>query len=173
MIESRGALPSREARAAMRLALRAADADGFCPSGREPFPVSGPDCEENDMLMRVLLLAAAGAAGALCRYGLAGLVQSGLGARFPWGTLAVNLVGCFVAGVLFGLFESRWALSGEARVIVFIGFLGAFTTFSGFMLETAELARDAQWLSAAGNVVLQNVLGAVVLYGGLVTSRLV
>ena len=125
------------------------------------------------MLMRVLLLAAAGAAGALCRYGLAGLVQSGLGARFPWGTLAVNLVGCFVAGVLFGLFEGRWALSGEARVIVFIGFLGAFTTFSGFMLETAELARDAQWLSAAGNVMLQNVLGAVVLYGGLVTSRLI
>ena len=125
------------------------------------------------MLVRVLLLATAGAAGALCRYGLAGVVQSGLGARFPWGTLAVNLVGCFVAGVLLGLFESRWALSGEARVIVFIGFLGAFTTFSGFMLETAELARDAQWLSAAGNVVLQNVLGAVVLYGGLVTSRLV
>jgi fluoride exporter len=125
------------------------------------------------MFMRLLLLAGAGAAGALCRYGLAGLVQSGLGARFPWGTLAVNLTGCFVAGVLFGLFESHWALGGEARVIIFIGFLGAFTTFSGFMLETAELARDAQWLGAAGNMMLQNVLGAAVLYGGLVTSRLV
>jgi CrcB protein len=125
------------------------------------------------MPTRLLMLAVAGAAGALCRYGLAGLVQSGLGARFPWGTLAVNLVGCFVAGALFGLFESRWALGGEARVIIFIGFLGAFTTFSGFMLETAELARDTQWLSAVGNLVLQNALGAVVLYGGLVTSRLV
>jgi CrcB protein len=125
------------------------------------------------MFMRLLLLAGAGAAGALCRYGLSGLVQSGLGARFPWGTLAVNLTGCFVAGVLFGLFESHWALGGQARVIIFIGFLGAFTTFSGFMLETAELARDAQWLGAAGNVMLQNVLGAAVLYGGLVTSRLV
>jgi CrcB protein len=122
---------------------------------------------------RLLLLVIAGSAGTLCRYGLAGLVQSGVGARFPWGTLAVNLTGCLLAGLLFGLFESRWGLSGEARTIVFIGFLGAFTTFSGFMLETTELARDAQWLSAAANLVLQNGLGAVALYGGLVASRLV
>jgi CrcB protein len=125
------------------------------------------------VVTRLALLVVAGAAGTLCRYGLAGLVQSGLGARFPWGTLAVNLTGCLVAGLVFGLFESRWGLSGEARVIVFIGFLGAFTTFSGFMLETAELARDAQWLAAAGNLLLQNVLGAAALYGGLVVSRLI
>jgi fluoride exporter len=122
---------------------------------------------------RLLLLVIAGAAGTLCRYGLSGLVQSAVGARFPWGTLAVNVTGCLVAGLAFGLFESRWGLSGEARVIVFIGFLGAFSTFSGFMLETTELARDAQWLSAAANLVLQNGLGAVALYGGLVASRLI
>jgi fluoride exporter len=122
---------------------------------------------------RLLLLVIAGSAGTLCRYGLAGLVQGATGARFPWGTLAVNLTGCLVAGLVFGLFESRWGLSGEARTIVFIGFLGAFTTFSGFMLETTELARDAQWLSAAANLVLQNGLGAVALYGGLVASRLI
>jgi CrcB protein len=122
---------------------------------------------------RLLLLVVAGSAGTLCRYGLAGLVQSGLGSRFPWGTLAVNVTGCLAAGLLFGLFETRWGLSGEARVIVLIGFLGAFTTFSGFMLETSELARDAQWLWAAGNLLLQNGLGAVALYAGLVASRLV
>ena len=125
------------------------------------------------MATRLLLLVIAGSAGTLCRYGLSGLVQSGVGARFPWGTLAVNLTGCLLAGLLFGLFESRWGLSGEARTIVFIGFLGAFTTFSGFMLETTELARDSQWLSAAANLVLQNGLGAVALYAGLVASRLV
>ena len=125
------------------------------------------------MATRLLLLMIAGAAGALCRYGFAGIVQSATGARFPWGTLAVNLTGCLIAGLAFGLFEGRWGLSGEARAIVFIGFLGAFTTFSGFMLETAELARDAEWLSAAANLVLQNGLGAVALYGGLVASRLI
>ena len=125
------------------------------------------------MATRLLLLVIAGSAGTLCRYGLSGLVQGGVGARFPWGTLAVNLTGCLLAGLLFGLFESRWGLSGEARTIVFIGFLGAFTTFSGFMLETTELARDAQWLSAAANLVMQNGLGAIALYAGLVASRLV
>ena len=125
------------------------------------------------MAQRLLLLMIAGAAGTLCRYGLSGLVQSATGARFPWGTLAVNLTGCLIAGLAFGLFESRWALSGEVRIIVFIGFLGAFSTFSGFMLETTELARDAQWLSVASNLVLQNGLGAVALYGGLVASRLI
>jgi CrcB protein len=125
------------------------------------------------VVTRLALLVAAGAAGTLCRYGLAGLVQGALGARFPWGTLAVNLTGCLLAGLLFGLFESRWGLSGEARIIVFIGFLGAFTTFSGFMLETTELARDAQWLAAAGNLILQNGLGAAALYAGLVASRLI
>jgi fluoride exporter len=122
---------------------------------------------------RLLLLMIAGAAGTLCRYGLSGLVQGATGARFPWGTLAVNLTGCLIAGLAFGLFESRWALSGEARIIVFIGFLGAFSTFSGFMLETTELARDSQWLSVAANLVLQNGLGAMALYGGLVASRLI
>jgi CrcB protein len=118
------------------------------------------------------MLAAAGAAGTLCRYGLGGLVQSGLGTRLPWSTLVVNVVGCFAAGLLFGLFENRWAFSGETRVIVFIGFMGAFTTFSSYMLETSELARDAQLIAAAGNMVLQNGLGAVALFAGLVAARL-
>ena len=97
-------------------------------------------------------------------------MQSGLGTRLPWSTLVVNVLGCLVAGILFGLFESRWAFSGEARVIVLIGFMGAFTTFSSYMLETSELARDAQWIAAAGNMLLQNGLGAVALYVGLVAA---
>jgi fluoride exporter len=128
--------------------------------------------EEDDVPTRLLLLAAAGAAGTLCRYGLGGLVQSGLGTRLPWSTLVVNVAGCFAAGLLFGLFENKWAFSGETRVIVFIGFMGAFTTFSSYMLETSELARDAQWVAAVGNMILQNGLGAAALFAGLVAARL-
>jgi CrcB protein len=125
------------------------------------------------MPTRLLLIAAAAAAGALARYGLAGLVQSGLGTRYPWSTLAVNVIGCFVAGGLFGLFETRWMISGEARVAIFIGFLGSFTTFSTYMLETSMLARDSQWVAAIGNVVLQNGVGAAALFLGLIASRTV
>lgn len=87
--------------------------------------------------------------------------------------MAVNVTGCLVAGLAFGLFESRWGLSGEARVIVFIGFLGRSRRSRGFMLGTTDLARDAQWVGAAANLPLQNGLGAVALYGGLVASRLI
>ncbi len=124
------------------------------------------------MLRRLLLLAVAGSVGAVCRYGLAGIVQHLSGTRFLWGTLSVNLVGCFAAGLLFGLFESRWAVSAETRIALLIGFVGAFTTFSAFMLETAELARDSQWLAAVGNLLVQNVAGAAMLFLGLVVARL-
>lgn len=124
------------------------------------------------MATRLLLLAVAGSLGALCRYGLSGIVQRGFGAQFPWGTMVVNTAGCLAAGILFGLFETRWALSGEARIIVFIGFLGAFTTFSSVMVETANFARDAQWLGMAANLLLQNGLGAAAVFAGLAISRL-
>jgi len=123
------------------------------------------------MPTRLLLIAVAAAGGALARYGLAGLVQGSLGTRYPWSTLVVNVLGCFIAGSLFGLFETRWLISGEARVVIFIGFLGAFTTFSTYMLETGTLARDSEWLAAAGNMVLQNGVGAAALILGLIASR--
>jgi CrcB protein len=129
-------------------------------------------CGEVRVATRLLLLALAGSLGALCRYALSGIVQRGLGTQFPWGTVAVNTAGCFAAGILFSLFETRWALSTETRVIVFIGFLGAFTTFSSIMIESAGFARDAQWVSMAGNVLLQNALGAVAVFAGLSLSRL-
>lgn len=123
------------------------------------------------MATRILLIAIAGSLGALSRYGLGGLAQRLFGASFPWGTMIVNIVGCFAAGVLFDLFQTRWPLSGEARVVVFIGFLGAFTTFSSVMVETANFARDGQWVSMAANMLLQNGLGVVAVFAGLAVAR--
>ncbi|MEZ5124655.1 MAG: CrcB family protein [Thermoleophilia bacterium] len=123
------------------------------------------------MATRILLIAVAGSLGALSRYSLGGLAQRLLGAQFPWGTMVVNVFGCFLAGILFELFQARWPLSTEARVIVFVGFLGAFTTFSSVMVETANFGRDGQWLSLAANLILQNGLGVAAVFAGLAAAR--
>lgn len=124
------------------------------------------------MATRLLLLVVAGSLGTLCRYGLSGVVQRAVVAQFPYGTLVVNVVASFAAGLLFGLFESRWPLSTEARIIVMIGFLGAFSTFSSVMVETANFARDGQWVSVAANLLLQNAFGMVAVFAGFAASRL-
>jgi len=124
------------------------------------------------MLPKLAWLAAAGALGSLCRYGLAGLAQRIGGAGFPWGTMTVNLVGCFLAGLLWALFEHRWAVSPTTRTVVLVGFMGAFTTFSAFMLETGQLVRSHELMYAAANVAVQNGVGFVALFAGLALGRL-
>lgn len=123
-------------------------------------------------MRKLLLLAIAGALGTLARYGLAGLTQRLTRAYLPWGTLAVNVLGCFLAGLLWALFESRWPVSGETRAIVLVGFMGAFTTFSAWILETGELVRATEWGFAALNLSLHIVLGFAALYVGMVVARL-
>jgi len=123
------------------------------------------------MIHKFALLALAGALGTLARYGTAGLVQRIHGTSFPWGTLAVNLTGCFLAGLLWTLFENRWPLSGETRTIVLVGFIGAFTTFSAFILESGELLRSAEWFHATANLAMQNVFGFAALFAGIALAR--
>lgn len=125
------------------------------------------------MLTKILGLAIAGALGTLARYALAGTVHRMNASIFPWGTLAVNLTGCFLAGLLWSLFENRWPVASETRAIIMIGFMGAFTTFSAFILETGELARAAQWLAAATNIAAQNGLGFIGLMAGIMLGRMV
>ena len=125
------------------------------------------------MLTKLLWMGLAGACGTLLRFGLAGLVHRFTGPAFPWGTLIVNVVGCFVAGMLWVLFETRWPVSAQARTLVLIGFMGAFTTFSAYILETGALLRDAEWLRAAANVALHNGLGFAALIAGAMLGRVV
>jgi CrcB protein len=123
------------------------------------------------MIPKLLWLALAGAVGTLARYSLAGLAHRLGGPSFPWGTLAVNLTGCFLAGILWALFEHRWPVSGETRIILLVGFMGAFTTFSAFILETGELVRSAEWLYAVLNLAAHNVLGLAALFTGAALGR--
>lgn len=108
-------------------------------------------------------LAAGSLAGGVARYIIAGAMYQALGARFPYGTLAVNLSGCFLIGVLNSLAESKFLLGPNARVLLMIGFCGAFTTLSTLMLETSNLMKDGQAARALVNVAA-TVIGGFLLF---------
>lgn len=112
-----------------------------------------------DMIIRICSIGLGGFIGAVLRYGISGWVQDRSGSIiFPFGTAAVNLLGCFVIGVLTFLVETRSYLSVEARAFLLIGLLGSFTTFSTFGSETLGLIRsgrmDMAALYAGGQVVV-------------------
>ena len=124
-------------------------------------------------MARFLLVGLGGFLGSVLRYGTGGLVHRLAGqALFPWGTLVVNGLGCLVIGFLGGLAEMRGVLSGEARLFLFIGVLGGFTTFSSFGYETYHLVRDGQSAWAAANVLSQVLLGLAAVWAGDLAARL-
>ena len=101
----------------------------------------------------VLLVALAGGVGCAARYKLGALVLHHTFAwKFPAGTFAVNVIGCLIAGFLIGLAENRAFLTPEARLMIFTGFLGGFTTFSAFGVETVALMQRADYAVAAAYV---------------------
>jgi CrcB protein len=116
---------------------------------------------------------AGGFLGSILRYVLSGWVHRILdNPWFPYGTLAVNVTGSLVIGFLAGLADSRSLFSSEARLFVFIGLLGGFTTFSSLTIETFSLARSAQLLAAAMNLALQIFLGLLAVWLGNLLARL-
>lgn len=124
-------------------------------------------------MKNVILIAAAGAAGTLSRYGLSALVHSIMGHDFPWGTFIVNILGCFLFGFIWSLEEHHLALGPQTRVIILTGFMGAFTTFSTFIFENNQLLSTSQWIQLAANLMLQILIGLVALAGGIYIARMV
>jgi fluoride exporter len=125
------------------------------------------------MILKVLLVGLGGGLGALGRAGVAVWVQRGAGLRFPWGTLTVNLLGCFLFGLVWAATEGRVRHLAEFRLFVLTGFMGSFTTFSTFAFDTAELAEASRLAAAVGNVAAHNVLGILGLVVGLSLGRAV
>ena len=121
--------------------------------------------------MQLVWIFLAGGAGALLRFGLAGAVQARAGESFPWGTLAVNVAGCFAIGVLATAFEERSVLSPELRLALLVGLLGGFTTFSTFGLETWRLLEDAELGRALANVLASVVTGLLAVVVGVAVTR--
>ena len=89
---------------------------------------------------------------------------------FPYGTLTVNLIGCFVIGFLSQLAEARGAFTSESRAFVFIGILGGFTTFSSFGNDTINLFRDGETFNALANVGANVILGLVLVWFGRIVA---
>jgi fluoride exporter len=104
----------------------------------------------------------AGALGALARYGVSVAALRWLGDDFPYGTLCVNLVGCFLLGIIAELTMEDAGLAPQTRAILGTGFLGAFTTFSTFGVDTYRAMQAGAWGVAASNVAV-NVVGGLVL----------
>jgi CrcB protein len=102
--------------------------------------------------VHVVLVFLGGGLGAALRFLIAGTVQERVGPAFPWGTFAVNALGCFAIGVLATWFQERDGTSIGAQMFWIPGVLGGFTTFSAFGLETVRLLEGAQWAAAFGNV---------------------
>ena len=118
------------------------------------------------MFQRLVLIGLAGLAGTLCRYGLSGFVARRFGETFPTGTLLVNVSGCFVAGFLFYTLNERFLVNEVVRTALMIGFLGGFTTFSSFGVQTFTLLREGETFFGVMNVLLSNVIGIASVWVG-------
>ena len=120
--------------------------------------------------MRFAAVIIGGGLGSLLRYAVSGAVQSRVGAIFPYGTLCVNLAGCFVIGFLWTLFEQT-SVRPETRLFFITGLLGGFTTFSSFGMETFNLLRDGETVRAAVNFAVTNIAGFGCVFAGVISSR--
>lgn len=121
--------------------------------------------------MALLLIGLGGFVGAVVRYLVDVRVATATGGGFPWGTLAINLTGTFLIGLLFALIIERAALPGDWRGPLMIGFLGSYTTFSTLALESWRMIEDGAWLAAGGNLLGSLALGMVAVIGGVALGR--
>ena len=123
-------------------------------------------------MLKVLLVGVGGFFGSISRYLVGGFVHKILDQPFfPYGTMAVNILGCFIIGLLNGVAETRQVFSPEFRTLVFIGFLGGFTTFSTFGYESFNFVRDGQFGSTIANVGIHIVFGLAAVFVGHYSSR--
>lgn len=123
------------------------------------------------MMNKLLLTGLAGMCGTLLRYWMSGWFAKRVGETFPLGTLVVNVTGCFLVGFLFYVMYERFVTGETLRTVLFIGFLGGFTTFSSFGLQTFTLMRGGEFGLAALNVGISNFAGLLMVWAGYTLAK--
>lgn len=116
-------------------------------------------------------IAAGGAFGAIMRFWVSGGIYAWLGRDFPYGTLSVNVIGSFLIGIVSILLIEKLSFGAEVRSFIMIGFLGAFTTFSTFSLETLLLLQEGLLVKAAANVLANVLLCITATWCGMILAR--
>lgn len=122
-------------------------------------------------MLKLLIIGAGGFVGAIARYSLGAWIGQKWGRSFPLGTFIVNVSGSFFIGLLMTLFTEKFIVNPQWRLLLIVGFLGAYTTFSTFEYETGGLIKDGEWLIALMNVVFSVVAGFVALKAGEVIAK--
>ncbi len=122
-------------------------------------------------MQKFLLIGFGGFIGAIARYVISGVPHRFLNGSFPYGTLLVNVLGCFIIGTLMFLVEDRRMIETEARLFIFTGILGSFTTFSTFGFETYALLRESQYVSAIANIGTNLIVGIFAVAAGWIMMK--
>ena len=118
-------------------------------------------------MLQLIAIALGGAMGSVARFLAANMVATQLGARFPYGTLMVNLVGSFLIGLTYILIVEKFKMSAEIRGLVMVGFLGAFTTFSTFSLELLDMLKSGVLVGAAFYLLVSVIVGVANVWLGM------
>ena len=119
--------------------------------------------------MKILMIFLGGGFGALSRFGLSQWISRISNVNFPLGTMIVNWTGCLLIGLFSAWFAGK-LVSPEFRILILVGFLGAFTTFSTYSLDTVHLLRDRAYWNALWNFLLSNGVGMVLAFTGIVVA---
>jgi CrcB protein len=122
-------------------------------------------------MMNMLIVAFGGAVGSVCRYLVGAWTLRRFGPAFPWGTLTVNIVGCFTIGLITEVIARRFNASAEMRLLLVTGFLGGFTTFSAFSLDALALLERGATTAAALYIAGSIVISLFAVFGGLALGR--
>ncbi|MBI4665630.1 MAG: fluoride efflux transporter CrcB [Nitrospinae bacterium] len=124
-------------------------------------------------MSQYMAVALGGAIGSSLRYFVSGAVYEKFGAAFPYGTLAVNIIGCFFIGLLMEMAEARFTMPPQIKLLLTVGVLGGFTTFSTFSFETLALMRDGMAMKAAVNIIGTVAICLTASWAGMVAGRIV